>query len=305
MLVVNVFALSVVLFVSFSTAAPVADDRDNTTGSACSQEGKVMCYTDQFRTCASGVWSAKMSLAQGTTCNLFSVDSSGSPGKSTSPAASSSPSAEAYVHQFITITTTTKPGATFSTASYKSQTSSSPPAVSTYYSGTAFNFPAQSLWLSFSSLWDFNKAVCELNPDGLAQLIHDDILQVASESSVDSRVIFAVILQESTCQLSAVTTNNGVNNPGLMQSHNGVGYTDKASVLQMIKDGTEGTHYKGVDGGDGIQQLIAKYGVYGGLRAYNSGDLGLNNDDLSLTNAGTPSYVSDVANRLIGAKIAH
>ena len=90
-----------------------------------------------------------------------------------------------------------------------------------------------------------------------------------------------------------------------MQLHNGVGYTDKASILQMIKDGTEGTYWRGADGGDGLQQLIARYGVYGGLRAYNSGDLGVNKENLSSTSVGTPGYISDVANRLVGAKIAH
>ena len=133
----------------------------------------------------------------------------------------------------------------------------------------------------------------------MAQVIHDNIQQVASGSGVDPRVIFAVILQESTCLLSAGGT-------GLMQSHNGVGYTDQASILQMIKDGTEGTSYIGADGGDGLQQLIDRYGVYGGLRAYNSGDFGLHKDNLSSTGVGgLPSYVSDIANRLVGAIVAH
>ena len=103
--------------------------------------------------------------------------------------------------------------------------------------------------------------------------------------------------------MTTATTNNGVSNLGLMQSHNGLSYTNKASILQMIRDGTEGTHYKGVNDGDGLQQPIAWYGIYGGLRAYISGDLGLNTFNLSSTNAGTPSYVSDVVTRLSGAKI--
>ena len=89
-----------------------------------------------------------------------------------------------------------------------------------------------------------------------------------------------------------------------MQSDNGVGYTDQASILQIIRDSTCGTYYK-VGGGDGLLQTIQKFGIYGGLRAYNSGDLGVDLNDLSSAKVGTPSYVSDIANWLVGAKIAH
>ena len=93
-------------------------------------------------------------------------------------------------------------------------------------------------------------------------------------------------------------------NPGLMQSHNGVGYTDQASILQMIQDGTCGTYCK-AGGGDGLMQTIQKFGIWGGLRAYNLGDLSVDLDNLGSAKAGTLSYVSDIANRLVGAKIAH
>ena len=52
-------------------------------------------------------------------------------------------------------------------------------------------------------------------------------------------------------------------------------------------------------------QTIQKFRIWGGLRAYNSGDLGVNLNNLSLAKAGTPSYVSDIANRFIRAKITH
>jgi len=144
-----------------------------------------------------------------------------------------------------------------------------------------------------------------LNPERTPQLINNAIRQVASESGVNARVIFAMVLQESTCLLSVVTLTDFVDNSGLMQSHNGVGYIDKTSIMQMIKDGTEGTHYQGVNGGDGLQQLISKYGVYEGLRAYNSDEHGININNLSSATIGTPSYVSDVANRLTGVTVTH
>ena len=57
--------------------------------------------------------------------------------------------------------------------------------------------------------------------------------------------------------------------------------------------------------GGSLLQRVQKFGIYGGLRAYNSGDLGVDLNNLSFADVGTPSYVSDVANRLVGAKIAH
>ena len=102
-------------------------------------------------------------------------------------------------------------------------------------------------------------------------------------------------MQESSGNVRVRTTNNGVRNPGLMQSHNGVEFdpaNPDGSILQMIKDGTEGTQ-----DGDGLKQCIDRYSnVYAGLRAYNSGRV--NPLDLSDGMGATPNYVSDVANRL-------
>lgn len=82
-----------------------------------------------------------------------------------------------------------------------------------------------------------------------------------------------------------------------MQSHNGVEFNpaDPAcSILQMIRDGTEGTA-----SGDGLKQLLAKYGnYYAAFRAYNSGSIIASN--LSAANGATADYVSDAANRLMG-----
>lgn len=93
-------------------------------------------------------------------------------------------------------------------------------------------------------LWTLSKGVCELNLDDTIQFIHDVITQVASKFGVNVRIIFAIILQELTCLLSSVITNNDVNNSRFMQSHNKVDYINKTSILQMIKDEIEGTFYK-------------------------------------------------------------
>lgn len=63
----------------------------------------------------------------------------------------------------------------------------------------------------------------------------------------------------------------------------------------MIIDGTQGTAY-----GDGLVQLISRYGdYYSAARAYNSGSIAADGD-LSDANGATKCYVSDVANRLTG-----
>lgn len=82
-----------------------------------------------------------------------------------------------------------------------------------------------------------------------------------------------------------------------MQSHNGVEFNPNdpaGSILQMIRDGTEGTK-----SGDGLKQLKAKYGnYYEAFRGYNSGSV--NKKDLNDPVGATASYVRDAANRLMG-----
>lgn len=82
-----------------------------------------------------------------------------------------------------------------------------------------------------------------------------------------------------------------------MQSHNGVSFDPSkpaASILQMIRDGTEGTQH-----GPGLKQLYAQYGnYYVAFRAYNSGSVNLK--DLNDPVGATAHYVQSAANRLMG-----
>lgn len=82
-----------------------------------------------------------------------------------------------------------------------------------------------------------------------------------------------------------------------MQSHNGVAFDPKdpaGSILQMIRDGTEGTK-----DGPGLKQLHAKYGnYYSAFRAYNSGSV--DPKDLNDALGATATYVQSAANRLMG-----
>lgn len=95
-----------------------------------------------------------------------------------------------------------------------------------------------------------------------------------------------------------------------MQSNQGTGSCNmggtvqtpcpEAEILQMIKDGTEGTA-----SGDGLSQCIGESGssgvdkYYKGARIYNGG---INGWDKTNLGAGccTKCYSSDVANRLTG-----
>ncbi|KAF3931001.1 hypothetical protein ABW20_dc0101291 [Dactylellina cionopaga] len=178
----------------------------------------------------------------------------------------------------------------------------------TYFSGGPENFPSPKKWISFEAMFQANiplmKQSCGWNgwgPDNTDRqigYIKTYIQQVARASRVDHRAILAVIMQESGGCLYAPTTANGVSNPGIMQSHNGMAFDPArpvTTIKQMIVDGTMGTAY-----GDGITQLVNQYdNYYKAFRAYNSGSIHPSGD-LSNGNGATPCYVSDIANRLLG-----
>jgi hypothetical protein len=147
------------------------------------------------------------------------------------------------------------------------------------------------------------------NSDKETDDISSGIKQVSSETNVDARFILSVLLQESNGCVRAPTTNYGVRNPGLMQSHDGAATCNDRgniqnpcpanTIVQMIRDGVAGTA-----AGDGLIQTLkqapgsgaAKY--YGAARIYNSGSIDPSGD----LGAGiaTKCYASDVANRLLG-----
>ena len=166
------------------------------------------------------------------------------------------------------------------------------------YSGPASHFPVQNEWASYEALWKQNSALMKFHDsDSEIEDIKSGIETVARQSGVDVRAILCIIVQESGGNVRVGSTNNGVHNPGLMQSHNGVSFNPqdpKGSILQMIKDGTEGTK-----SGDGLKQCLERYGnYYECFRAYNSGSVDKN--DLNDPVGATGSYVRDAANRLMG-----
>jgi LysM repeat protein len=166
------------------------------------------------------------------------------------------------------------------------------------YGGPASNFPDPSQWQKYSLLWKTNSGLMKFNDsESEIALIKSSIETVARESGVDVRVILCIIMQESGGNIRVRTTDNGVNNPGIMQSHNGVSFDPNnpaGSILQMVRDGTTGTR-----DGDGLKQCFQHQGNwYAAFREYNSGQV--NKDNLNDPVGATPDYVKDAANRLMG-----
>jgi hypothetical protein len=173
-------------------------------------------------------------------------------------------------------------------------------------------------WVSsFDTMFEANKVIMQSsctqwdvanNSDDEINEISSSIQTVASSTGIDPRFILAIVMQESNGCVRAPTTNYGVVNPGLMQSHDGSGSCNNGGVqnpcpaseiTQMITDGTAGT-----SSGDGLKQCIAESGAtdvsmyYKAARIYNSGSIN-SNGNLG-AGVATHCYASDVANRLTG-----
>ena len=180
-----------------------------------------------------------------------------------------------------------------------------------YYTGGPENFPdPETEWISFEDMWNANMNTLQTscgylgegddNTDSQIQDIYNAIQDRAAASLVDQRYIFATILQESNgcIHVGQTTSSGGVDNPGLMQSHNGDAYNkyhQTDSILLMVQDGTQGTEH-----GDGLVQNLDLYGnPYSASRGYNSGYIP-KSGDLSEAAGATACYVTDIANRLTG-----
>ncbi|TWU70910.1 hypothetical protein ED733_000060 [Metarhizium rileyi] len=147
------------------------------------------------------------------------------------------------------------------------------------YTGNGGNWPSKNAWGDYGALWNANVPIMQIESNGCVRV---------------------------------PTTNNGVRNPGLMQSHNGSGSCagvnpcPAGTITQMIRDGVAGT-----SSGDGLRQTLARTkdvvgdnsrAVYAAARMYNSGSVDYNNLNNGL--GSTPCYASDVANRLTGWTLA-
>ena len=173
-------------------------------------------------------------------------------------------------------------------------------------------------WVSFDRLFQSNVQIMsqsckqfgasDNSPAEIAD-IKTAIQSVAQSTGVDPRFIFVIMQQESNGCVRAPTTNYGVSNPGLFQSHDGAGSCNnggsvqnpcpQSEITQMVEDGVKGTSE-----GPGLQLHLAQTGskdvsqYYKAARMYNSGSIAASgnlNDGIA-----THCYSSDIANHLLG-----
>ncbi|KAJ9610845.1 hypothetical protein H2200_005622 [Cladophialophora chaetospira] len=184
-------------------------------------------------------------------------------------------------------------------------------------------WPSMAQWASFEDMFNANKGIMRVSCVNLGNengpndtedeigKVWDAVQLAAQMSNVDHRFILAVLLQESKGCVRVRTTNNGVSNPGLMQSHNG-GFScntegniqtpcPASQIFGMVADGVGGTSTG--DGLAGILNQLANsndaQAYYRAARQYNTGWIA---QDGNLNEGGdsTNCYASDVANRLTG-----
>lgn len=192
-----------------------------------------------------------------------------------------------------------------------------------FYTGSgspSAGWPSQSDWIDFEGMWAANEPTISMSCTEFEETNNSQkenaelkaaLQSVGSAAGIDPRFVLAVVMQESKGCVRVDTTDNGVVNPGLMQSHDGTGTCNPGApgapgknpcpaseITQMIKDGTEGTA-----SGDGLKQTLSQCTAedlsqryYQAATIYNSGNLPTNLDD----NTATACYASDIANRLTG-----
>ncbi|MCJ1246775.1 hypothetical protein MMC30_003984 [Trapelia coarctata] len=172
----------------------------------------------------------------------------------------------------------------------------------THYSGPASAFPGQNTWKDFDTIFNLNKHEMLQTGDSGEDVgrIYNAVKE-AAKIGVEERVIFCIIMQESTGNVGVGTPNDQDGNPtgGLMQAEESPAFPGKhnlgqAQITSMVVAGTK--HYKA-----NLQQLDNKdtaETIYKALRLYNSGSI--NESNLSDGKGATDSYVSDIANRLQG-----
>lgn len=156
-----------------------------------------------------------------------------------------------------------------------------------------------------------NNAWGENNSDEEIGQLWNAIQSAAWQTKVDHRFILAIIMQESQGCVRVITTENGVTNPGLMQSHNGQSSCNgpdgilfpcpTSKIFGMVADGAGGT-----PDGDGLAGILNTLvssndaqGYYKAARQYNTGSIP---DPTKLESKGAANacYASHVANRLTG-----
>lgn len=102
------------------------------------------------------------------------------------------------------------------------------------FSGPASNFPPREDWKDWLTLFNLNKPEMSASGD-----TDEDIgcifnaIKTAAKIGVEERVILAIIMQESSGNVGAQTTNNGGNDAGLMQCQGSPGFPGQHGLSQV------------------------------------------------------------------------
>ncbi|KAK4466568.1 hypothetical protein QBC42DRAFT_282348 [Cladorrhinum samala] len=175
----------------------------------------------------------------------------------------------------------------------------------TFFSGPSSSFPPQSQWKSFVDIFNINKPLMFATGDTGEDVgrIFNAVNAAAAAIGVEERVIFAIIMQESTGNVGVATTfdKDGNATAGLMQVEGGPGFPGRHGLTQdqinsMVNAGTRHFKQNLIDFGNADNADT----IYKALREYNSGSVNPNNLSEAPNGAGVNSYVSDIANRLLG-----
>ncbi|KAJ4357409.1 uncharacterized protein N0V89_001984 [Didymosphaeria variabile] len=177
----------------------------------------------------------------------------------------------------------------------------------------AKDFPGKDDWLTFDQIWEINEAVIETANGGndYNDYLQTAIKEVAFDSKVDARLILAIIMQESSGNVSIHCTEGTA--CGLMQ-HRGSARFDpsspRTSIKAMIEDGTYGTpsvpgflSYFNCDASSPseltwINTQLINGNPYAAAYVYNTGHI--DNEDLSTDRGKSNYYAHDVLSRLQG-----
>ncbi|KAL8735319.1 MAG: hypothetical protein Q9166_000864 [cf. Caloplaca sp. 2 TL-2023] len=177
----------------------------------------------------------------------------------------------------------------------------------------ASEFPASSQWVSLQTLIDTSRPdMIGSSNDGPdeADAAIAAVQSVSESAGLDARIAFAIMMQESAGKVRPIVGDHG-KSFGLFQAQiPGIPLCDNYTKNECPTDVITSQVEFGIFGHDGTGSPVAPgfaywMGAQGGnvgrsLRGYNTGSVP-NPNDLTQAGVATPSYVSDVANRLTGA----
>jgi hypothetical protein len=107
----------------------------------------------------------------------------------------------------------------------------------TSYSGPVDNFPAITTWATFETIFNNNKTAMESTGDSGPDIgcIWNAVNSAAASIGVDQRVIFCIIMQESTGNVGVGTTNDqdGTATGGLMQCSSSPAFPGQHNLTQV------------------------------------------------------------------------